>query len=140
MRYWDTSVLVPLLVEEPESPRVRDLLKEDPLIVTWWATPVEIFSALCRYRREDGLPDDAFATVRVRFTELLTALDLVAPNTALRNKAIQLLTAHPLRSADALQLAAALRWCRGEADGMTFVAFDGRLRKAAAREGFAVLP
>jgi hypothetical protein len=50
------------------------------------------------------------------------------------------LRAHPLRAADALQLAAALMWCDEAPTGETLVCLDDRLRDAARREGFAILP
>jgi hypothetical protein len=50
------------------------------------------------------------------------------------------LAAHPLRAADALQLAAALVWTGEAAAGEAFVCLDERLRDAARREGFEVLP
>lgn len=47
---------------------------------------------------------------------------------------------HPLRAADASQLAAAITW-RGESAGShEFVCLDERLGDAASREGFEVLP
>ena len=62
------------------------------------------------------------------------------PNDALRNMAERLLAVHPLRTADALQLSAALSWCRQVPAGQELVAFDQRLRDASFREGFTVLP
>ncbi len=51
-----------------------------------------------------------------------------------------LLEAHPLKAADAFQLAAALKWREGvEADG-EFVSLDRRLRDAAFAEGLMVVP
>jgi predicted nucleic acid-binding protein len=47
---------------------------------------------------------------------------------------------HALRAADAFQLAAALLWSRGKTTGREFVSFDDRLREAAVREGFDMLP
>ena len=47
---------------------------------------------------------------------------------------------HPLRAAAAFQLAAALLWSQGETRGHYFVSFDQRLREAAGKEGFSVLP
>ena len=55
-------------------------------------------------------------------------------------RAMRLLTAHPLRPGDALQLAAALSWCGEKPAGAGFVCLDQRLREAAQREGFEVLP
>ncbi|MBA2251932.1 MAG: hypothetical protein H0W13_04380, partial [Nitrospirales bacterium] len=47
---------------------------------------------------------------------------------------------HPLRAADSLQLAAALVWANRQAVGHHFVCLDQRLREAAHREGFVLLP
>jgi hypothetical protein len=45
-----------------------------------------------------------------------------------------------LKTADALQLSAALLWCENEPDGRAFVCSNGVLRTAANDEGFQVLP
>jgi uncharacterized protein len=54
-----------------------------------------------------------------------------------RRQSRRLLRIHPLRAADALQLAAAIVWS-GHRDDSEFVSFDARLRDAARREGFAL--
>lgn len=59
---------------------------------------------------------------------------------ALRSTAERLLAVHPLRTADALQLAAATLWCQGATAGQGVVTFDRRLRDAGNREGSTVLP
>ena len=64
----------------------------------------------------------------------------IDPWSEVRERAIQLAMKHPLRAADALQLAAALDWCNGDTRGESFVCLDDRLRGAAALEGFRVLP
>jgi hypothetical protein len=51
-----------------------------------------------------------------------------------------LLAVHPLRAGDTVQLAAALEWCEARTEGAGFVCLDDRLRRAAGREGSAVLP
>jgi predicted nucleic acid-binding protein len=60
------------------------------------------------------------------------------PGDRIRAQALRVLRLHPLRAADALQLAAALEWSGSPAAG-TMVTFDERLATAAAREGFAVV-
>ncbi|MFY9343542.1 MAG: hypothetical protein WAT39_13685 [Planctomycetota bacterium] len=55
-------------------------------------------------------------------------------------RARRLLANHPLRAADACQLAAALIACRERPDALGFVTLDSRLAEAARREGFTVLP
>jgi len=64
----------------------------------------------------------------------------VTPLEAVRTRAMRLLSAHPLRTADAMQLAASLIWCEEQPASETFVCLEHRLRDAARREGFALLP
>ena len=64
----------------------------------------------------------------------------VQPSETVRNVAERLLAVHALRAADALQLAAALTACGAHAKGQGFVSLDQRLRIAAYKEGFTVLP
>lgn len=137
--FWDSSALVPLLVSERRSSELVALLRSDPAPATWWATPVECQSALQRRRREDALEASTLGRALDRLRQLAEDVDVVAPTVALREAAGRALAAHPLRAADALQLAAALVWS-GEASGEPFVCLDDRLRDAARREGFTVLP
>jgi hypothetical protein len=60
----------------------------------------------------------------------------VQPGSLLRDQAVRLLRIHPLRAAEALQLAAGLDW-GGPTPSGGFVSFDDRLKEAARREGFA---
>jgi predicted nucleic acid-binding protein len=137
--FWDSSALVPLLVSEGRSSELVALLRSDPAPAVWWATPVECQSALQRRRRENTLEAPTLARALERLRQLAEDVDVVAPTVALREAAGRALAAHPLRAADALQLAAALVWS-GEASGEPFVCLDDRLRDAASREGFTVMP
>ncbi len=80
------------------------------------------------------------ASARGLLDDLSESWTEVRPASRLRVLAEQTLTAHPLRAADALQLASALIWCGSQPQGRRFVALDGRLRKASSRLGFDVLP
>ena len=140
MKFWDTSAIVPLCVQEPNSATVREILIEDPFMVVWWGTRTECISALMRQVREDRLtPTDERAARHVLQTLMQTWTEM-QPSETLRNTAERLLTVHQLRTADTLQLAAALQWCQGLTTGQGFVAFDRQLRDASYREGFTVLP
>ena len=55
MKFWDTSAIVPLCVEESQSEAVKSILAKDTALVVWWATRVECISALMRQAREGGL-------------------------------------------------------------------------------------
>lgn len=73
-----------------------------------------------------------------RSRELAEASHLVADIEGVKTLARRLLRVHPLRSADALQLAAALVWAGGRPQGRTLLTLDERLALAARREGFDV--
>ncbi len=62
------------------------------------------------------------------------------PTQSVRALAETLLHRHPLRTADAYQLASAMRWRGGSGGGAGFVGMDRRLREAAEVEGFNALP
>jgi uncharacterized protein len=72
--------------------------------------------------------------------ELAECWQVVVPGAAVRDTAMRLLMVHPLRLADALQLAAALAWADGRPVGRELVTLDERLAAAARLEGFAVRP
>ena len=57
MRFWDSSAVVTLAVEEPTSRACRAWLREDSHQVVWCLTRVEVLSALCRRQREGGLAE-----------------------------------------------------------------------------------
>jgi len=132
--FWDSSAVVPVLIAEARSAAMTTLLRSDRAPAIWWGSPVECQSALYRRRREGILSPARLAD---RFAE---DVDVVAPTARVRERANRALAAHPLRAADALQLAAALVWSSEAAPGEAFVCLDERLRDAARREGFEVLP
>jgi predicted nucleic acid-binding protein len=138
--FWDSSALVPLLLPEEASAALTRLLADDGEPVIWWATPLECQSALQRRHRENPLPADLLSAAIERLRQLVQHTDTIAPNDELRRRAARLLAFHPLRAADALQLAAALVWCEEQPHGEAFVTLDDRLREAATREGFSVHP
>ncbi len=134
MRFWDTSAVVPLLVVEDASRACLSLLAEDLGLVVWWGTRLECASALARLEGVGASVQPA----RERLDVLATAWAEVEPTEPLRRTAVRLLRVHPLRAADALQLAAAVIWSEGAPD-MPFVTLDERLANAADREGFRVI-
>lgn len=140
MKFWDASALVPLIFDEPETPRMLEIARQDGGMVAWWGTPVECRSAVARLRREAVLTEPQEDRV-IRLLDLLAeAWTEVRPGEELRNMAGRLLLSHPLRAADALQLAAALTWAGRLPRGHAFVCLDQRLRAAARKEGFELFP
>jgi uncharacterized protein len=109
-------------------------------MVVWWATRSECISALARRGREGSLTPLAQAQARVRLYRLSQSWTEVQPTLRLRALAEILLDRHPLRTADAYQLAAALEWIEESPRSELFVCLDRRLRPAVEAEGFDVLP
>ena len=107
MRFWDASAIVPLLIEERSSQALRALLTDDPLMVVWWATPTECASALARLDREGLLDTQSLRAAHKRLSQLLGNWQEVDPHDEVRETAARFVRVHPLRAADALQLAAA---------------------------------
>jgi predicted nucleic acid-binding protein len=140
VKFWESSALVPLLVEEPTSGQLGDLLRRDPEIALWWGSHVECMSAFCRLQREGALSRTGLRQRQALLDRLVASAFEVEPAAAVRARALRLLATHRLRGADALQLAAALAWCSERPQRVGFVALDNRLRIAAATEGFDVLP
>jgi len=135
--FWDSSALVPLLIEEPRSPDARRLLKGSPILVSWFAR-VEIGSALTRLWREQKTDEAGLRSDLAELATLASCWIEVPPRDDFRQTAMRLLREHPLRSLDALQLASAWFASEGRPDTLDFVCFDARLASAAQREGFRV--
>ena len=139
MKYWDASAIVPLLVGEPEHVSAQAEFERDPSIATWWGTDVECVSAIARRQREGALEADAVSAAMHRLDGLAAAWQEVQPTARLRRSAMRLLRVHPLRSADALQLAAAIVASEDNPPALQLVTYDDRLADAALREGFTVV-
>ena len=140
MRFWDSSALVPLLQSESQTAVVTSLHAEDDSIVVFWATEVECVSAIARCEREGSIGPEQVVRALNRLDRLRTAWTDVQPVDTIRETARRLLRTHALRTADSLQLAAALVVSEYRPSSLQFVCLDTRFRDAAAREGFPVRP
>ena len=140
MRFWDSSAIMPLCLEERASETVKSLVETDEDIMVWWGTRVECLSALLRRRREGVLSIDAEIKSRALLSALSTEWSEVQPTEIVRQRAERLLAVHHLRSANAFQLAAALVWAQENPQGLHVVCLDQNLREAAQKEGFTILP
>ena len=136
MKFWDSSAVVPLLVPEVMSGSVQRLYADDPVMAAWWATEIECTSAIARRQRLGQLPEDVAAEGFVRLNALREGWHEVEPGEELRESAKRLLRVHDLRTADALQLAAAVYVAEARPSTLEFVSLDDRLLAAARREGF----
>ena len=140
MRFWDSSAIVPLCLDEPHTDAVHRLFNEDSQLAVWWGTLVECAAAFARRRREGSLTELGYGKTLVVFDQLTVGLNTIGASGQVRDRAIRLVRVHPLRAADAIQLAAALVWAEESHTRRKFVTLDRRLREAAQKEGFAVVP
>jgi uncharacterized protein len=139
VRFWDTSGVVPLLLEQEATPRLIALLADDSGMAVWWGTSVECVSAAARLRREERLTVAEEEQVLALIDRFRAGWLEILPSEEVRTRAVRLLRVHALKAADALQLAACRVWAGDVADA-ELVTLDERLALAARLEGFRVLP
>jgi predicted nucleic acid-binding protein len=130
---------VPLIIREAGSDLVRPWLRDDPDMVLWILSRLELVSAIERRARERKLTARQRALALARIERLSKEAHEVSDVAAVRSRAVPLLARHPLRAADAVQLSAALLVADPDPSSLTVVALDRRLAEAAQREGFRVL-
>jgi predicted nucleic acid-binding protein len=140
MRFWDSSAIIPLCLKGKASEAMKRLMKDDEDIVVWWTTHIECLSALARRQREGVLRSGDETKAKVVLSAMATTWSEVQPTETVRLRAERLLSIHPLRAVDALQLASALIWAQETPRGLGFVCLDQNLREGAFKEGFSVLP
>lgn len=138
MKFWDASALVPLLLAEATSRQLQSLIANDPIMFVWWRSPIECVSALARREREGVLEAQIVQLALSRLERLAAAWHEVDPSDEIRETAARLLRVHPLRAADALQLAAAFMAAERRPASLAIVTLDSRLAEAARKEGFAI--
>lgn len=140
--YADSSVLVKRHVREAGADWFAAVA--DPMtgntILTAQVSQMEVISALQRRVREGVLDAGDAARLSSDFQALCVAeYRLIALTAAVTARACLLVTRHPLRAYDAVQLAAALiaqeALAAAGVTGMTFLSSDQRLFTAAVAEG-----
>ena len=139
MKFWDASAIVPLLVAESTTRSVQALARRDPDMLAWWGSRVECASALARLERDALLDRKDAALAFDRLKQLADAWHEVEPSEILRENALRFLRVHPLRAADALQLAAAFVAAERRPSSLEVVTLDERLADAARKEGFELI-
>jgi predicted nucleic acid-binding protein len=139
VRFWDASAIVPLLVTEASSRRMLALAAREGTMLVWWGSETECVSALARREREGGVDARTMAIALRRLQQIANAWHEVDPSDAIRETAKRLLRVHPLRAADALQLAAAFAASEQQPASLEIVTLDDRVAEAARKEGFEVI-
>lgn len=125
----------PFSCGESMTPHAISLYKTYDVVV-WWATPVEIASALAYFVRMKQLDSREWARAGNLAKRLSGLWSLMQPSDSLRATAMRLVDRYDLRAADALQLAATLEWCEHAPQDRVFLTADQKLRDAALLNGF----
>jgi len=139
VRFWDASAIVPLLIAEPSTRSLQALAANDPDMLVWWGSELECVSALARLERDAVLDPRAAVLAFDRLKQLASGWHEVDPSDIVRETATRFLRVHPLRGADALQLAAAFIAAEQRPSSLEMLTLDDRLAGAARKEGFAVI-
>jgi predicted nucleic acid-binding protein len=139
VKFWDASAIVPLLVAEAATAQLQRLLAEDGAMLVWWASAVECASALSRLERDQALDAGGAAAAFARLERLTAAWHEIAPSDVVKENATRFLRVHPLRAADALQIAAAFVASDRRPPSLHVVTLDDRLANAMAKEGFPIV-
>ena len=140
MNFWDSSAIIPFCLDEEMSPVIAEIARKDSGLVVWWGTQVEVYSAFARQKRDGSISTASETASLSILSELADFWTEIEPSDEIRDIARRILQIHPLRAADSLQLAAAILWSGKRPKGHHFVCLDARLREAARKEGFVLLP
>jgi len=133
--YFDTSALIPLIIDEPSSPLCVRLWNEATRAVSVRLLYAEARAALAMAHRLRRLNRSQMAAAVAQLDMLTSRLDWVEVTSHLVRAAGDLAEEHHLRGYDAVHLAAAC--IVGDSDTV-FVSGDRQLVNAAASEGLAV--
>jgi uncharacterized protein len=139
MKFWDASAIVPLLASQPQTAAMQAIIADDSVLAVWWGTFIECASAIARLDRDHDLDEPGVTAAFERLEALSAAWTEVEASGVVRATAVRMLRVHPLRAADALQLASALVAAGGDTAALELVALDDRLAAAARKEGFRVV-
>jgi predicted nucleic acid-binding protein len=130
--YFDTSAVVPLVVEEPGSEKAGTFWDSADRIVSARLVYPEARAALAQANRLDRLTAPQLRSAVRQLNAMLADVDIVEIDEDLAAHAGQLAEDHALRGYDAVHLAAALRL---EEPELVLVAGDAALLGAADRAG-----
>jgi len=148
-RFFDTSALLRLVLEEPGSTKARAIARDWAPVYTSWLLVGEALGVLKDKWRKKLLSEDQYAAAvfvllsriesDVKVVDLATAYD--RPVLEINQHYIHEIRQRHTRldAADAIQLALILRGIRGTTSA-SLVAADATLLRAAQEEGIATIP
>ena len=134
--YFDSSALASLfLPDEPSHPLALEFWRSASRAVLGRLAYPEVRAAFAAAVHVGRLPRNSAQAATRRLDRLFEAAYVVDASRAIARHAGDLAERHLLRGFDAVHLATALSL---EVDGLVFATHDGRLNRAAVREGLSV--
>lgn len=140
MIYLDTSALIKRYIWESGSEQVRQVFRENVMIITSKVAYAEIYAAFTRRMREGDLARVRYGQVCRLFELEWPAYLIVEVHDEVLHLSRDLIKKYPLRGFDALHLASAKSLRQHLKTSITFGGADQRLLESAKAEGFKLLP
>lgn len=139
MIYLDTSALIKRYIWESGSEQIRQVFRDNVLIITSKIAYAKIYAAFTRRMREGHLTRVRYRQIS-RFFELeWPAYLIVEVHDEVLHLSRDLIKKYPLRGFDALHLASANSLRQHLKTSITFGGADQRLLESAKAEGFKLL-
>ncbi|WP_436491835.1 type II toxin-antitoxin system VapC family toxin [Actinokineospora sp. HUAS TT18] len=132
--YFDTSALIPLLVDEPSSARCARLWDEAEAVASTKVLYVEAAAALAQALRMDRLTVRTHRTALRTLTRLWSEMEIIEVDDILVGHAAELALTYALRGYDALHCASAARL---GSDDLVVAGGDRKLLAACTSLGLA---
>ena len=136
--YLETSDLVKLYAEEPDSKEILDRVEAADIVATSIISYAEARAALSRKFREKGMEDKEYERVKKELDMDWEHYFVLSLTNDLAKSAGVFSEKHALRAFDALHLASAVEIKRLTSLPVTFSSSDAKLRSAAQAEGLVV--
>ena len=138
--FCDTSALIKLLIDEPESDQMQQASSDAEAIAVCRITWAEAMAAMARRQREDPMSGNNIDLARGRLIQNWNDLTIVEVSQNLVETAGCFADGFALRGCDSVQLAAAHELRKSTDQTLTFASYDRRLRQAAQLLQLEVLP
>jgi predicted nucleic acid-binding protein len=136
--FLDTSALVKLYIDEPDSDYVQNAVLESSVVALSQIAYVEFYSAMARRKRDKLVTARESRIASTRFEQEWLHYGKVLLRSAVLATARQILMKHSLRALDAIQLSSAIIFRSESEEPVHFLSLDRRLTKAAIQEKFAL--
>jgi predicted nucleic acid-binding protein len=138
--FCDTSALIKLLIDEPDSAQIHQASERAGLIAACRITWAEAMAAMARRQRDDPTSADDIETARQRLSMLWSSFTIVEVSQKLVEAAGRFADGFALKGYDSVQLAAAHELHLNTEQKVLFACYDRRLNQAAQLLQLDVMP